>query len=452
MALLCALMVLGCVGVALADHEGEYVYEVLEDGNAKITAYNGSEKTEEIPSEINGHPVIAIGEKAFSAAEYTLERVIIPDSVVTLEDCAFDKCSRITEMVIPDSVTNVIGNPFRQCFRVKFTLSADHPALAVSEGVLFSKADRRLVCYPGWKDLKEYTIPQGIKIIGKNAFYRNDDLEKVFIPDSVKEIQASAFDGCHQLRSAAFQEGLTTIGENAFWYCRMVKLEIPGSVTYVGKNAFSSMGMLTLVKFAPGEEPLEIDDYAFQSSKLNKIEIHREVKLGKGAFYSCKVLGTVLLDGRVSKIGSEAFSFCTALKKIEIPGDLTTLPEMVFFQCTALQEVVLPDTIEKLEYGVLSGCEKLKTINLPRSITAIEDLNLVEDCPQVTVTVARSSLGETHCQQNKVKYVYEEVDSAPELSWLNPTEVPAPTACPACGYEFPEGQTFKFCPECGHQL
>lgn len=445
-ALIFILVVFCCTSVAMAKTYGDYEYEV-KNGTVTITGYNGKSTATSIPAEIEGLPVTTIGEKAFSKAEHTLERVNIPDSIVSIQDCAFDQCSRIKEMKIPDSVMEVLGNPFRYCFNIQFNISSDHPALAVMEGVLFSKADRRLVCYPQWKGLTEYSIPQGIEIISKNAFYDNNDLTMVYIPDSVTEIQDSAFSGCHSLGDMVFPEGLTKIGASAFWFCGMKNLTIPGSVTVIGKNAFSSMESLSTVEIGEGEEPVLIDEYAFSMSNLRKIEIHKDVSVSKGAFSSCKQMTEVVFDGEVRRIGKEAFNYCTSLMKIEIPGNVKKLEEMAFFNCSSLQEVILPDTMEKLHYGVFSDCNQLKKINLPRSITYISDSNLFMDCPDVTVTVGKSTLGETHCKENNIKIEYEE-DTAPAPDWLNP----APTACPKCGYEIPEGFTFKFCPECGNQL
>ena len=52
----------------------------------------------EIPSEINGVPVTGIGEEAF-AGTYQLKRLTIPDSVILIEDYAFDECYYLSSVV-----------------------------------------------------------------------------------------------------------------------------------------------------------------------------------------------------------------------------------------------------------------------------------------------------------------------------------------------------------------
>ena len=450
LALLCVLILTSCVSMAYAAKSGDYEYRVYK-GNVTITAYNGKAKTVTIPAEIDGKPVTVIGEKAFEPAQYTLEKVIIPDSVVELKDSAFNKCSRMTEITIPDSLVTLEGNPFRYCYNLRtVNISPSHPAIAVVEGVIYSKADRRLVCFPAWKNLTEFTVPQGIEIISQHAFCNNSDLVHVYLPDSLVEIQAGAFDGCNKIADMVFPESLTKIGEMAFFGIQgMKEVAFSGNLVEIGTNAFSFCSVLDTVTIAEGEKALTIKKSAFSNSPIKKIEIHRNVTIGEKAFDSCKNLQEITLDGTVKSIGEEAFSFCTSLKSIEIPGDLTVLEDMVFFNCTSLKEVKLPDTITKVKYNVFSDCSALKTVNFPRSITDISSSSLFEDCPNVTVTVAKSSLGESYCIQNNVKYVYEEEDSSPDLSWLQPA---APTACPACGYEFPEGSSFRFCPNCGQGL
>ena len=56
------------------------------------------------------------------------------------------------------------------------------------------------------RQLKEVKLSDGLEIIGENWF-ADSDIEKVVVPASVKEIQASAFRGCDKLVSAKFDEG-----------------------------------------------------------------------------------------------------------------------------------------------------------------------------------------------------------------------------------------------------
>ena len=202
--------------------DGDFAFALLADGTAEITKYSGSAEELVIPAELGGRKVTAIGDSAFyncfdlksvtipdsvtaigdSAFSYcwNLTSVTIPDSVTAIGDSAFIWCSSLTGVTIPDSVAAIGANPFAYCSELtEVIVSKDHPALATIDGVLFSKADRRLVWYPMTKTGASYAIPQGIRIIGDSAFSYCESLTGVTIPDSVTAIGYDAFYGCDSL-------------------------------------------------------------------------------------------------------------------------------------------------------------------------------------------------------------------------------------------------------------
>lgn len=116
---------------------GDFEYTALEDGTAQITKYTGKAAELEIPKELDGIPVSAIGDEAFLRCS-GLENVIIPegvsaignisfylcgalksivilDSVTAIGDLAFGGCDSLTAIAVPDSVTAIGINPFRDC-------------------------------------------------------------------------------------------------------------------------------------------------------------------------------------------------------------------------------------------------------------------------------------------------------------------------------------------------
>lgn len=199
---------------------GDYKYALLDDDSAEITGYWGKEAALTIPDTLDGHAVTSIGDEAFSSCRSltsvtipdsvtaigdeafsfcgSLTSVAIPDSVTAIGDGAFFECRSLTSVTIPDSVTAIGANPFAACDKLAVKVSPDHPSLAVIDGVLFSKADKRLVCYPHTLTASSYSIPQGIKVIGDWAFLRCS-LTSVTIPDSVTSIGNNAFSFCDSL-------------------------------------------------------------------------------------------------------------------------------------------------------------------------------------------------------------------------------------------------------------
>ena len=163
------MMLLLCVGAWALAEEGEvysyldYDYVLLEDGSAKITLFMGPEETDEveIPGELDGHTVTAMASGCFELWD-------------------------LTSVTIPDSVTEIEGNPFFVCEDLQtIEVSPDHPTLALIDGVLFDKTEKKLLCHPAGLEASSYEIPEGITAIGWGAFSCCMKLEHVSIPETV---------------------------------------------------------------------------------------------------------------------------------------------------------------------------------------------------------------------------------------------------------------------------
>ena len=198
-----------------------------------------------------------IGDYAFNNCEF-LTSVTLPDSVTAIGDYAFSGC-RLTSITLPDSVITIGTNPFTDCVKLTdIIVSPDHPMLASINGVLFDKVEKKLICYPYAYKNRSYTVPQGILVIGDDAFY-GCRLTDVRIPDTVTAIGDSAFCGCRFLRSITLPDSITTIGNSAFYRCRLTDVTIPDSVTTIGDGAFESTTIITVPR----------DSYAAQWCKEN---------------------------------------------------------------------------------------------------------------------------------------------------------------------------------------
>ena len=102
--------------------------------------------------------------------------------------------------------------------------------------------------YP-WKqisdDILKLVLPEGLTRIGNCAFYRCDNLASVTLPQSLKTIGWSAFQGT-SLTAVTIPAGVTTLGESAFLRTPLTAVTIPGSVDIIERirrKKFSSDGM-----------------------------------------------------------------------------------------------------------------------------------------------------------------------------------------------------------------
>ena len=107
--------------------------------------------------------------------------------------------------------------------------------------------------FEGCSDLESIVITNNVRIIGDNAFKDCASLNYIYLGDGIREIGAHAFNGCAELRNVVVPSNVETIGEEAFANC--VKLEtvsISAPSTDIGDNAFvgcSSLRYLTIPSF-----------------------------------------------------------------------------------------------------------------------------------------------------------------------------------------------------------
>lgn len=91
----------------------QYRYTVAE-GRATLTAYLGTDKSVTIPSEIDGYPVAAIGDRCF-LDNATLTEVTIPTGVTEIGWFAFSGCVALKSVQIPETVTAIDYGAFQNC-------------------------------------------------------------------------------------------------------------------------------------------------------------------------------------------------------------------------------------------------------------------------------------------------------------------------------------------------
>lgn len=201
--------------------------------------------------------VTTISRHAFYNCD-SLISVTIPDSVTDIGVQAFDNCSSLVSMEIPDSVQSIGAGVFEECEKLtEILVSVGNANYCDISGVLFNKKMTELIYYPIARTDTAYCVPDGVQIVGRDAFMYCNNLAQVTFPSSVQIIDAYAFWECTALSELKFSEGLETIGYAAFYYCQGLKaLEIPDSVTSIGGSAFSGCRALSSLQIGDGVQTI----------------------------------------------------------------------------------------------------------------------------------------------------------------------------------------------------
>ena len=128
------------------------------------------------------------------------------------------------------------------------------------------------------------------------------------------------------------EEGVTSIGQQAFQECGQVKsVSIPGSVTEIKPMAFYQLSFLADVTFHSGALK-DIGNYAFSGcDNLASIMLPEGMThIGRGAFYGCG-MQRVYIPSTVEIIEKEAFNRCLHLAYLYFPNSLSFIGENCFY-------------------------------------------------------------------------------------------------------------------------
>ncbi len=267
---------------------------------------------------------------------------------------------------------------------------------------------------PWGTGIRSVMIEEGVTSIGDLAFYYCESLTSVTIPSSVTSIGSWAFSGCSSLTSMTIPSSVTSIGGSAFSDCSsLTSVTIPPSVTSIGNEAFSGCSSLTSVTISKGVVSIAYEAFSHCVS-LTSVTIPPTVTtIGVRAFSNCSALTSVMIEEGVTSIGSYAFWDCSALTNVTIPPSVTTIEDGVFNGCSSLMSVTIPEGVTSIGRHAFRDCSSLTSVAIPEGVTSIE-WDAFWGCSSLTsVTIPSSvtSIGEqvfSCCSSLTAIYVNED--------------------------------------------
>lgn len=286
---------------------------IIEDGVLK--RYSGNNKNVIIP-----YGVKIIGEDAFQKS--LIESVVIPDTVVSIENDAFICCKHLKHIDIPDTVKKIGRHAF---WGTEWIDKNSEDFNIVGDGILIKYNANE----------KDVFIPHGVKIIAYEAFRKSfmkcNDMETLVIPDTAKRIESKAFEDCKNLKRVKFSDCLTYIGVDAFRDCRSLEYaDLPDSVTTIESGAFCWCKSLEWIKFPKNLKNIA-DGLLCDNDNLSSIEIPIAVtSIGRHVFRSNISLTDIKIPDSVTTIGECAFEDCKNLKRIKIPDCVVAIRKNAF--------------------------------------------------------------------------------------------------------------------------
>ena len=225
----------------------------------------------------------------------SLTSVVIPNSVTSIGESAFEDCTSLTSVVIPNSVTDIGESAFKGC-----------------------------------TSLTSIDLPNSVTSIGRGVFCRTG-LTSIVIPNSVTSIGHGAFQGCTSLTSVVdLPNSVTSIASFYVGCTSLTSVVIPNSVTDIS-HSFEGCTSLTSVVI-----PNSVTDIT-------------------SAFKGCTSLTSVVIPNSVTCIFNDPFKGCTSLTSVVIPNSVTSI-DYSFEYCNNLVSVKMygenpPKCIVKSAFG-----------------------------------------------------------------------------------------------------
>lgn len=401
---LAAVVVLGAApianftGITISDSASALIYSESCGDNL---SWSFNDETGVLEISGNGEMKnFSVSELPWHSLKSEIISVKVSEGVTSICDYAFYSYPNIETVSISSSVAKIGINALSQCLNLNsIYVNPDNQYYSSDDfGVLFDKYQETLIQYPIHNTRTSYEIPESVRIIADSSFRYCESLLNITLP-----------------------QGLTVIGEEAFYSSGITSVSIPSSVTDIGKNAFGWCFNLTSFSVDSANGSYSSDGYGVlfskdktelikypDGSKQTSYSIPESVtSITADAFENCYRLQSVTIPESVINIGSGVFFNCN-LKSISVdksnknyssddngalfdkekteliqypirnektgynvPESVTTIKESAFHNNQIIENIVLPDGITTIENNAFMLCSNLKYIHIPASVTEI---------------------------------------------------------------------------------
>ena len=236
---------------------------------------------------------------------------------------AFAGCNAVEELHLPASLTRIGNRAFGVMEKLrKITVAEGNPAYFAEDNCLIERGEMRMII-----GNRQGSIPDGVKVLGRETVSACADLTDLSIPASVERIESGAVARCPALEGILFaaDSRLKEIDSGSFSNCPGLKPQVFGNAVYFGAedNPFFVL--------------LKVYD-----TDTDFVQIHEDTKvIAARAFsgYENGALREILLPEGLRSIGAAAFDGA-GLTNVFLPATIEHMGSDVFRDCAALKTVV----------------------------------------------------------------------------------------------------------------
>ena len=307
--------------------------------------------------------------KQWFIGENTIETVIIPYGVKTINSYAFANLTKLTKVVLPPTLERIDFGAFYGCTslttvegleNVKFVNRSAFEGCALRGNIsldsIVAISDR---AFAGNKKLEGITLGAGLQSVGAYAFSGNTAMKKVTINAPIIKLGQYAFDGCSALEEISINAAV--IPTAAFNECTSLeKITLGPDVAVISEYAFSNCAATTFIVDEQNPTFVASKDGRYLTNKAGDTILHvapgisgefavydpKITTIGAGAFSgNYRGITKVTIPG-VTIVSNYAFAYCEKLESITL-GELTHIGDYAFYR-TAITKVPSLNSVDRI--------------------------------------------------------------------------------------------------------
>ena len=299
------------------------VYTIRDDGSAMITSYSAKFWYDpdpnfsvelNIPSEIDGHTVTAIGDGALRESATKISGITLPPTIKEIGNRAID-CRYLKYLKLNDGL-EVIKDYAINCGDLLETLVIPESVKYIGDEAISGEA------------LKNITMPGNVEYMGKRIFFGS-----AYDKDANNRVDGIQYHG--QYLIAGIRIGYAEIDN-------------PDPSAPTENKQIHEWEAVGDIAIREGTTLMGVD--AFEMSDITSVKFPSTLKsISKLGFYWCEKLNNVVIPGTVKEIGDNAFSWCESLSNLTIEEGVEHIGQAAFFRCNNLNEVTIPKSVTQID-------------------------------------------------------------------------------------------------------
>ena len=234
-----------------------------------------------------------------------------------------------------------------------------------------------------WKDyrtqINQVVVENGVTRIGEYAFWDCYQMTSVSIGDTVKTIGAWAFESCYTLTGVVLPDSVNTVEHYAFGSCKNLQSVAIGSgIRTIESQAFDYCKNLKTVTIGAPEIVVDTWTRCFpENAAVTYAPADDNVVCETwniGSYDETDVTATLYASGRLVIEGRGGFDQSPWSKKItsvEIKDGITGIGSQVFENCRSLRSVTMADSVTSVEWRAFRVCTAMEAIHLSENLKYI---------------------------------------------------------------------------------